>query len=152
MKFNNLENMVDSLGLIDELALLYYDYMKKEKIYLDKYPLNMIEIHFLTTIYESPGILISEFARRWDRTLSSISKSVSKLEKKGYLEKRKIPGNNKNIHLYLTDIGNKLAEEHKKFDFEGHSKMLSALLKKHTEEELNSFFGVLDSVTKYLSK
>ena len=32
MKFNNLENMVDSLGLIDELALLYYDYMKKEKI------------------------------------------------------------------------------------------------------------------------
>ena len=69
-----------------------------------------------------------------------------------YLEKRKLPGNNKNIHLYLTDIGNKLAEEHKKFDFEGHSKMLSALLKEHTEEELNSFFGVLDSVTKYLSK
>ncbi|MEZ3435790.1 MAG: MarR family transcriptional regulator [Lachnospiraceae bacterium] len=108
--------------------------------------LSMIEMHTLGMIAEKPGICITDVAKMWNRTLGAASKNVNKLQKKGYIEKKKLPGNNKNIHLYPTREGQYLAELHKKYDKEENKKTLQELMGRHSKEELSDFKAVLESL------
>ena len=82
----------------------------------------------------------------WNRTLGAASKNVNKLQKKGYIVKKKLPGNNKNIHLYPTEEGQCLAELHKRYDKEENEKTLQKLMARHSKEELSDFKAVLESL------
>ncbi len=108
--------------------------------------LSMIEMHTLAMIAEKPGVCITDVAKMWNRTLGAASKNVNKLQKKGYIVKKKLPGNNKNIHLYPTEEGQHLAELHKKYDKEKNEKMLQELTARHSKEELADFKAVLESL------
>jgi len=114
--------------------------------YGDGRVLSMIEMHTLGMIAEKPGICITDVAKMWNRTLGAASKNVNKLQKKGYIVKKKLPGNNKNIHLYPTEEGQCLAELHKKYDKEENEKTLQKLMARHSKEELLDFKAVLGSL------
>ena len=105
--------------------------------------LNMVEMHTLAMIAEDPGICVTDVAKLWNRTLGAASKNVQRLCDKGYVEKRKLPGNDKTIHLYPTELGLELARRHKAYDLENIEKTVADLLKHHTEEELLSAYRVL---------
>ena len=78
--------------------------------------LNMVEIHTLSMIAEQPGLRVTDIAKLWNRTLGAASKNVSKLCAKGLVEKKKLPGNDKTIHLYPTDKGLEIAALHHRYD------------------------------------
>ena len=78
--------------------------------------MNMAEIHTLSLIADNPGISVSGVSKMWNRTLSAASQNINKLVKKNLVEKRKEKGNNKTIHLYVTDEGKKLSDMHKAYD------------------------------------
>ena len=50
-----------------------------------------MEAHFILTIHEHPGIMMTELARYWGRTKGMVSCIVGKLETRGLIEKRKTP-------------------------------------------------------------
>ena len=67
--------------------------------------MRMVDAHILTLIADNPGITVVEVAKAWDRTSGRISQVVSSLVKRGFVERRKEPGNAKNVHLYATEKG-----------------------------------------------
>lgn len=150
IEFNNIE-WEEYLQTIEQLYTFVMCSMDSYMIphdYGDGRVLSMIEIHTLGMIAENPGICITDVAKMWNRTLGAASKNVNKLQKKGYIVKKKLPGNNKNIHLYPTEEGQYLAELHKKYDKEENEKTLQELMARHSKEELSGFKAVLESLVE----
>lgn len=105
--------------------------------------LNTVEMHTLAMIDRQPGLCITDIAHMWNRTLGAASKNINKLVTKGYVEKRKEPGNDKTIHLYPTEAGRELAALHLQYDREHQAATLDHLLAHHTPQELRTFYAVL---------
>lgn len=105
MELNQLCQWADDLY---QFVMVMMDHMKQPRDYGTGKILNMVEIHTLSMISESPGICISDVAKRWNRTLSAASRNIDRLAAKGYVEKKKTDGNGKTVHLYLTEKGQNL--------------------------------------------
>ncbi len=66
------------------------------------------EIHFLTAIGENEGINVKELGDHFGVTKSASSQMVSKLQRSGYVDKRKSPHNNKEVRLFFTGPGREI--------------------------------------------
>ena len=108
-------------------------------------PINMAEIHTLTLIADNPGISVSEIAKIWNRSLSAASQNIDKLHKKNLIEKRKEFGNNKTIHLYATEEGTTLSNQHKQYDQEKLTQTAELLLQKYSIEQIDNFLQIIDT-------
>ena len=73
------------------------------------------EIHVLASIHGEDSLIITELAEKIGVTKSAASQVVKKLHRKGFLDKDKDPGNNKNIVLHLTEKGAKAAGWYQEF-------------------------------------
>lgn len=122
------------------------DAYTKQHDYGEGQVLSMVEMHTLAMIADTPGLRVTDVAKMWNRTLGAATKNINKLEKKGYVIKKKLPGNNKSIHLYPTEKGLHLAKLHQAYDKNNHEKTLHQLLEKHSTEELLAFGSVLESL------
>ena len=75
----------------------------------------MREVHLLTAIEENPGTTVTELAEIWNRTKGAICQTVTRLEKAGYVLRRKEGGDTKTVHLYPSEEGIKLSKAHKAY-------------------------------------
>lgn len=114
--------------------------------------LNMVEVHTLSMIAQTPGITPTEIAQRWNRTLSAASRNIDRLQRKGYIRKEFHPGNRKTIHLYPTDQGAGLALLHTQYDTTTARQVAAALLERHSVEELRTFFSILENLTEIIKE
>lgn len=105
--------------------------------------LDMVQMHTLSMIADNPGICVSDVAKMWNRTLGAASKNIQRLCSKGYVEKRKLEGNDKTVHLYPTESGMILHALHKQYDLEHARKTVEYLRAHHSEEDLLTFYRVL---------
>ncbi|MCI5914216.1 MAG: MarR family transcriptional regulator [Christensenella sp.] len=138
----------DKANLLYKFVMLYGDYVAENQDYGTGELINMVEVHTLTAIEENPGVNISELANMWNRTKGAISQTATKLEKKGYIQRRKQDGNAKTVMLFPTEKGIRLSQAHKRYDAIEVSKTVDELLRAGcTPEELDTFFKV---VTKYI--
>lgn len=111
--------------------------------------LNMVEMHTLSMIAEQPGLRVTDVAKQWNRTLGAASKNISKLCSKGLIQKKKLPGDDKTIHLYATGKGEELAQLHRQYDRQQIADTLRYLLARHKEEDLQTVHEVLLSGIAY---
>ncbi len=102
-----------------------------------------VEIHILSTISDEPGITVTQLAAKWDRTKGAISQIVKKLEKKGYLYRRKDASDGKVIKLYVTDEGRRHVEAHKRFDSITYRVFMEHLEKTVPKEHIEHFYEVM---------
>ena len=138
----------DKANLLYKFVMLYGDYVAENQDYGTGELINMVEVHTLTAIEENPGVNISELANMWNRTKGAISQTATKLEKKGYIQRRKQDGNAKTVMLFPTEKGIRLSQAHNRYDAIEVSKTVDELLRAGcTPEELDTFFKV---VTKYI--
>lgn len=114
--------------------------------------LNIVEIHTLAMIVQTPGITPTEIAQNWNRTLSAASRNIDRLQRKGYIRKQFHPGNRKTIHLYPTAEGEKLARLHAQYDATTSRQVAAALLERHSIEEIRTFSAVLESFTQIVQE
>lgn len=126
----------------------YNNYMKSPRDYGTGETVNMVEVHTLTLIELHPGILAKEVAAMWNRTKGAVSQTLAKLERRGFIERRKEDGNGKNIHLYVTPEGQKLSEAHRNYDLTHLLFTDTEVRKACTEQEIDTFYKVLDQYTK----
>lgn len=147
-----LNEIMPEMDLIYQFILTGSDNMARPHDYGTGEVLNMVEMHTLAMIEESPGICISEIARLWNRTLGAASRNVDKLQNKGYIEKKKLTGNNKTVRLYPTEKGKYLAELHKQFDDEKIRRITEQVLNCHTPEEIRAFFSVLKQLAELIKE
>lgn len=145
------EGSVDSLfgqlnqkaNIVYWFAILYNDYMSSKQSYGTDMFVNMVEVHMLTSIEENQGITITELAKYWKRTKSAVSQTVTKLEKKGLVERVKNPNNEKSVFLYPTKKGTELSISHKNHDAVEVADTMRELMKTCTPTEIDSFFKVI---------
>lgn len=131
---------------IYRFAMLVMDEMRQPRDYGDGRMLNMVEIHTIAMIAEEPGLCVSDVAKKWNRTLGAASRNINRLADKGYVTKQKEEGNEKNVHLYLTPQGLKLAEQHHALDLEAARDFSRIIAEKHTWDELETFHTVLETI------
>ncbi len=138
-----LNEAVKEMDVVYAFVMESYDNYSQARDYGNGQKMTMVEIHTLSLIANHPGIVITDVAQMWDRTLSAASQNVNKLVKKGLVTKVKEDGNNKSVHLYATDEGKLLSEKHENYDKQQIAETAKKLLEKHTYEELKTTANVL---------
>lgn len=142
----------DKANQVYKFAMLYSDYMSEKHDYGTGQLINMVEVHTLTAIEESPGITVSQLANMWNRTNSALSQTATKLEKKGYIVRQKDPDNARAIRLYVTPQGQELSVAHKAYDAIDVTQTLHELNRYCTTEEIDHFFKVINYYIQILEK
>ncbi len=152
----NMKDAEQILSWSDDIyrfVMQVMDYMKQPRDYGNGELLNMVEIHTIVMIARSPGICISDIAKQWNRTLGAASRNVDRLQAKGYVEKKKTENNGKTIHLYVTEQGRCLAEQHHRNDLEIARELFNQISEKHSLQEIEVFHAVLGTLhTLYENK
>lgn len=139
-----LEHLIDRADLLYRFAMLYSDSEAENRDYGVGEPINTVEVHTLASIEDNPGINVSELALFWNRTKGAISQTVTKLEKKGCIARRRQEGNAKTVLLYPTEKGLRLARAHRLRASRETQSTIDALLSSGcTMEEIDAFFHVL---------
>lgn len=147
--FHTLNNRHNN---IYKFVMRYNEYILSSHDYGEGIPLSMIEVHTLTFIEENPGTTVTELAAYWNKTKGAISQMVTKLNNKNLVEKKKKENNGKTVHLYVTEIGEKLSKSHKIYDTIDIAKTMKELEKECTPEEIDTFFKVIAIYNKVIEK
>lgn len=147
------DNILQQANSMHRFVMLFAEHDNQLKDYGDGQLATTTEAHFLLTIQENPGIMVTELARYWGRTKGMVSHIVGKLESRGFVEKRKEPDNMKNVRLYLTEKGQRFHEQHMKYDLYEMQDIFSRIEPECSEEEIENFFKVTEHLADaYLLK
>lgn len=103
----------------------------------------------LTIIHDNPGVTVSQISTKWGSTVSAISQVIKKLEAEGLIKKEKKEGNAKEVHLYITDVGNMEVEKYKKFNETRMESFVDKYFRDFTQEDLDTYFKVLAAMTEF---
>ena len=152
MNTNDLKSLTEGMERVYTFVSDYNDLYSAAKDYGNGDKMNMAEIHTLSLIADNPGISVSGVSKMWNRTLSAASQNINKLAKKNLIKKKKENGNNKTIHLYVTENGQKLSDMHKAYDRKELSKVTEALLKIHTLDDLKTALNVIETGISLIEK
>ncbi len=87
--------------------------------------LSRTEMHALENIQDSPGATLTQIAEMLGVTKATVSVSVSRLVKKGYLVKTKVDEDKRKSELQLTEKGEECCKKHKQF----HDMLIESILK-----------------------
>jgi DNA-binding MarR family transcriptional regulator len=151
---NEIDRMFQTMSLrADELykfVLLYGDYISMKRDYGTGYEIGMIEAHTLTYIEEHPGVTVNDLTKVWNKTKGTVSLMVTRLEEAGFVTKQRENGNQRTVHLYVTESGERLSLAHKKFDISDIAETTASLLKELTPAELDTFYKVIRIYTNLL--
>ena len=73
------------------------------------------EIHTVQAIGRHPGINVTKLAENAGVTKGAVSQTINRLVRKGLVRKTHAPGNDKEVILELTDLGQIGFQNHEKF-------------------------------------
>lgn len=105
--------------------------------------LNRGQYLYLTRIYEYPGIISDRLASALNVDRTTTARGVKKLEVAGLIYKETDKNNKKIKHLYVTSIGNKLAQEIEKENVYSN-KLMTAGLSKDEQKQLQKYLKIIE--------
>jgi DNA-binding MarR family transcriptional regulator len=94
-------------------------------------PLSIAEVHAIEVVSKAGESTISDIGRELDITPATVTATVDRLEKKGYVRRRRSWEDRRVVFVQLTDMGRKIDRIHKMF----HARMVAQVLAEFTEEE-----------------
>ena len=136
-------------NMLYEFVILYHNYIYEQHTY-EAENCNMMEIHTLTYIDDTPGITATELSKIWHKSKSAISQTIKKLMEAGYVEKRFLDNNEKTARLYVTEKGRRLSSVHKAYDVADITQTTAYLVEHSSEEDLEAFYRVLEQYVNLL--
>ncbi len=145
MKKQDVQYIVEKLPVLRDFIIYASEILSTPKEYADNV-VNRAEMQTMQLLAASPGIKISDLALRRGRTLSAASRIVDILVGKGYVEKRKMPDNKKNICIFLTSKGEDIVAHYTECDKEKLEREAELLLEKYTVQQLDLFFDIAQTM------
>lgn len=143
----------------DSFPIRLSDAMEKSYMLFSKVEQNMLarskrlnlsicELNFIETINKNPlvGKTIGEIASELMITPASVTAMVNKLEKKGYVTRKKSIVDGRQVFVQLTDNGRHADRIHKRF----HRSMASAISQNMTEGEKDLLVNCIDRINIFL--
>ena len=110
-------------------------FLERPHKYTQDDSLYMREVHFVVKVGSMDAPTMSEVASSLNVTQGAVSQMAARLEKKGYVTRRKSSQDKRVTTILLTEKGKKLCEEHIAFDQKEHSDV-SERLGDFSDEEL----------------
>ena len=141
----------DHMIIIEKFGRIINKFNYIEKIPRDFGTGNVLypsEIHLIETIGKTPGINVTELAKKHGISKAAISQKLKKLEKKDLVERFKDNQNEKAVLLKLTTEGKIAFRGHERF----HSIMDSGIIQKISEmpaAKRKDFETILDEINVY---
>jgi len=142
----------EKMNIIYKFVLGYSDYVNRRHTYTSKIDLTMLEVHLLTDICDEEGQTVTKLAKKWNRSVSATSQSVTQLIKKGLVERVNSAENRKVFYLVPTSEGRVVSDEHKRYDVLDTIKTVRSLMKTMDYETIEEAFRVLDRYNELLQK
>lgn len=109
------------------------------------------EIHTVVAVGKNRDINITELAKLQGVTKGAVSQMVYKLVDKGLLVKVPSPDSDAEIHLELTELGQKAFQEHEKYHKETQDEFFT-VLRDLPEESFNKMVDLLEVFENMLDK
>lgn len=109
------------------------------------------EVHVLEIIGENPGITATDIVNDMQVTKGAISQIVSKLRRKGLVQKSSRTGNVKIQEIHLTEKGMEVFLLHDEYDRELMQKM-EAELKKCRPEDIRIFTSMVNTLADFAKR
>jgi DNA-binding MarR family transcriptional regulator len=115
-----------------------------------KTPLSISEVHLIEAAFskDSTGKTISEISQTLGITLPSVTISVNKLIKKGYLLKEKSSEDGRSVIIKLTREGSRIYRAHRFF----HMKMVEEISSHLTAGERELMLSGIKKLNEYFRK
>ncbi len=110
------------------------------------------EAHTLKHICQNPGVTVTDIVNYWGRTKGTVSAQVTKLEEKGLIRKEKCKQNSRVTHIFPTEAGIEVNNNHTAFDIEESTHFFDEWIKKYTIDDLYSFLEQLDFYAQFMIK
>lgn len=117
-------------------------YDKKARTFGTDHELFLSEIHLIEWIGNRKGGYITEIAKEMNITKGAVSKTVKKLQRKGYVSKESDPFNKSKVLLQLTEKGNIAFNEHRAYHIR-LDQLMEETLKKCGDKELSAIYYFL---------
>lgn len=110
--------------------------------------LSMTEVHILEAIVKSESNMMSAVAKYLMVTQGTLTVSVSKLEKKGYVERIKDDDDRRVVRLLITDKAKEVLEVHDEF----HAQMINKVVNELDIEEEQELLRSLQRVSAFFKE
>lgn len=139
---------------IDELLTkVYRSIMKVEEqmlFELSAGKLTLSEIHLLESIGRQRGTVtsITGLAQDLEITLPSVTATVQRLERKGYVHRDRSSEDARRVHVALTESGRRAEIAHRYF----HRKMVSDLIREFDDEEKAAILRGLEKMNVFMQR
>ena len=132
---------------LNELLVSTYDNIGRVEdsmLASQKTDLTIAELHILEIVGQGEGrqATITAIAQALDITLPTVTVAVKRLEKKGYVEKRKDERDGRVTLVSLTRLGRKMDAAHRYF----HENMVRSLTREMSEKEVETLVDVLSKL------
>ena len=129
-----------------------YDLMEKAPIDLGSLgKLHSSEIHTIEAIGKNYGNTVTTLCRYFGITKSAASQVVSRLCRKGFLSKDKLPDNAKEVVLSITEKGKQAFDFHESLNV-AYAGELTQIREKYTHEEAALFVRMLADVEELFER
>lgn len=130
----------------------FVQYMQRERDYNGEDMLYMREAHLILVIGTEEGKTMSELAKEMDVTHGAITQTVTRLENKGYVTRRRDDNNQRQIIAQLTEKGKEFYKHHIDYDSEEYREMDEIALHRFSDEELEIIREYENMMTTFFTK
>jgi DNA-binding MarR family transcriptional regulator len=150
--------MKDKMKTVTELMMQFYRVANKINA-LEKMPYDFgigetlypSEIHTIQAIGKSTGINVTALAQKLGITKGGVSQMISKLKKRGFINKVRSMENDKEVLLILTPKGQKAFDGHEKFHYDMYMDFVE-YMSDINQEQIDMFKTVLAKVDFYVDQ
>ncbi len=142
----------DQARILYKFVDLYHQYRIVPRDYGNGDPMRMYDVHMLSFIDDHPGICLAELSKISGRSKGSLCQIANRLEKCGYIYRKKLEDNAKILPLYVTEKGRQLSLLHKSFDVQDLAATMNELLKTCSPEDIQAFYRVLGVYNQMLAE
>ncbi|MDE5589290.1 MAG: MarR family transcriptional regulator [Acetatifactor sp.] len=104
------------------------------------------DMHIIEAIGVSEHRNMSAIAHNLSVTVSTLTTNMNGLEKKGYIVRERSLEDKRVVYVVLTEKGKKAFFHHRDF----HKKMIKAIMKDLSEEEMEILYRCLSNLTGFL--
>lgn len=131
-----LRLIYEILGAKQQASRLFTEYQQGQRDYNGADILHMREAHLIMAVGTGEGRTMSELAAEMNVTHGAVSQTAGRLEKKGYLLRRRDEGDRRQIVAVLTEKGREFYARHLEYDSREFAGMDRDYLHRFSEKEL----------------
>lgn len=140
---DNIRKINDILVNLFNVVLKLEEKAMKESTRRD---LSVTELHTLVAIGQGKTKTMSQVAASLKISVSTLTVSISRLVKKGYVDRFRIPEDRRIVKIRLTEAGAAAVKEHEDF----HMEMIADAISQVPEDQIGKFIESIDNINEYL--